>query len=169
MPGRKQTRRTTVKDVRTILRLSHGQGLSEREVAARLKLSRATVSTCLLRSREAGLSSWPLPAVYEDDAMLEQLLFRRMGRPPRDTRPPHWPTVAGELKRKGVTLILLWQEYRAVHPDGCGYTWFCDAFRRSIDRARAASAAATPGSATPSGPSSAGRMQAGAIGTKPAR
>ena len=117
MPGRKQTRRTTVKDVRTILRLSHGQGLSDREVAARLKLSRATVSTYLFRAREAGLSSWPLPAVYEDDAMLEQLLFRRMGRPPRDTRQPHWPTVAAELKRKGVTLSLLWQEYRAAHPD----------------------------------------------------
>ena len=129
MPGRKQTRRTTVKDVRAILRLSHGQGLSEREVAGRLKLSRATVSTYLLRAREAGLSSWPLPAVYEDDAVLEQLLFRRMGRPPRDTRQPHWPTVAAELKRKGVTLSLLWQEYRAAHPDGYGYTWFCDAFR----------------------------------------
>ena len=91
MLGRKQTRRTTVKDVRTILRLSHGRGLSKREVAARLKLSRATVSTYLLRAREAGLSSWPLPAVYEDDAELEQLLFRRMVCPRRDTLQPHWP------------------------------------------------------------------------------
>ena len=69
MPGRKQqTRRMTVKGIRAILRLSHGQGLSEREVAGRLKLSRATVSTYRLRAREAGLSSWPLPVVYEDDA-----------------------------------------------------------------------------------------------------
>ena len=118
-----------MKDVRAILRLSHGQGLSEREVAGRRKLSRATVSTYLLRAPEAGLSGWPLPAVYEDEAVLEQLLFRRMGRPPRDTRQPHWPTAAADLKRKGVSLILLWQEYRAAHPDGYGYTWLCDAFR----------------------------------------
>ena len=36
--------------------------------------------------------------------------------------------VAQELKRKGVTLTLLWQEYRAAHPDGYGYTWFCETF-----------------------------------------
>jgi transposase len=36
--------------------------------------------------------------------------------------------VAQELKRKGVTLTLLWQEYRTAHPDGYGYTWFCDKF-----------------------------------------
>jgi transposase len=36
--------------------------------------------------------------------------------------------VTQELKRKGVTLTLLWQEYRTAHPDGYGYTWFCDKF-----------------------------------------
>ena len=36
--------------------------------------------------------------------------------------------MAQELKRKGVTLTLLWQEYRAAHPDGYGYTWFCETF-----------------------------------------
>jgi len=118
-----------VKDARAILRLSYAQGLSAREVAERLKVSKSTVSTYLLRAREVGLAAWPPPAEYEDDAVLEQTLFRRMGRPPRDTREPHWPTVAAELKRKGVTLSLLWQEYRASHPDGYGYTWFCDTFR----------------------------------------
>ncbi len=128
MPRRKQTRRTTVRDARTILRLTHDQGLSAREVAERLKVSKTTVSTYLLRAREVGLTAWPLPAEYEDDAVLQETLFRRMGRPPRDRCEPHWPTVAAELKRKGVTLTLLWQEYRASHPDGYGYTWFCEAF-----------------------------------------
>ena len=79
MPRRKQTRRTTVKDVRAILRLSHAQGLSVREVADRLKVSKTTVSTYLFRAREAGLAVWPLPAAFEDDAVLERRLFRRMG------------------------------------------------------------------------------------------
>ena len=144
MPRRKQTRRTTVKDVRAILRLTCAQGLSVREVAdrlkvskTRLKVSKTTVSTYLFRAREAGLAIWPLPADFEDDVVLERALFRRMGRPPRDSREPDWATVAAELKRKGVTLTLLWQEYRTAHPNGYGYTWFCDAFRAFESRAHA--------------------------------
>jgi transposase len=128
MPRRKQARRTTVRDIRSILRLTHELGLSVREVAERLKISKTSVSTYLLRAREAGLTGWPLPAGQDDEAALERRLFHRMGRPPRDLSEPDWPQIARELKRKGVTLTLLWQEYRAVHPDGYGFTWFCDRF-----------------------------------------
>ncbi len=128
MPRRKQVRRTDVKDMRSILRLTYGQGLSVRGVSERLKLSKTTVSTYVLRAREAGLASWPLPPGYDDDGSLERLLFRRVGRPPQDLTEPDWPTVAREMKRKGVTLTLLWQEYRSAHPHGYGYTWFCARF-----------------------------------------
>jgi len=117
-----------VKDIRSILRLTHEHGLSVRAVSERLKISKTSVSTYLLRAREAGLSGWPLPPDYDDDAALERLLFQRVGRPPRDLSEPDWPMIAAELKRKGVTLTLLWQEYRAAHPDGYGYTWFCERF-----------------------------------------
>ena len=127
MPRRKQAKRTTVKDVRTILRLAHEQGLPVRAIAERLQTSKTSVSTYLLRAREAGLS-WPLPSIYESDTALERALFRRVGRPPRDVSEPDWRLVARELKRKGVTLSLLWQEYRAAHPEGYGYTWFCQRF-----------------------------------------
>jgi len=109
------------------LRLTHEQGLSVREVSERLKISKTTVSTYLLRAREAGLSRWPLPPGH-DDATLERLLFGRAGRPPQDLSEPDFALIARELKRKGVTLTLLWQEYRAAHPDGYGYTWFCEHF-----------------------------------------
>ena len=66
---------------------------------------------------EAGLSR-PLPPDDASDAALARMLFRRMGRPPRDLSEPDWPYVAQELKRKSVTLTLLWQEYRAAHPEG---------------------------------------------------
>jgi transposase len=128
MPRRKQARRTNVKDIRSILRLTWESGLSVREVADRLKLSKTSVSTYLLRAREAGLSGWPLPAAYEDDAALERLMFHRVGRPPQDLGEPDWAMISRELKRKGVTLTLLWQEYRTSHPDGYGYTWFCTRF-----------------------------------------
>lgn len=129
MPRRKQARRMSVQDIRTILRLTHEQGLSVREVALRLKLSKTTVATYLLRAREAGLNCWPLPAGRDDDRTLKQALFQRVGRPPQDLSEPDWPKMAVEMKRKGVTLVLLWEEYRAAHPDGYGYTWFCESYR----------------------------------------
>ncbi|MDE3775685.1 transposase [Sinorhizobium meliloti] len=46
-----------------------------------------------------------------------------MGRPPQDPSELDWALVARELKREGVTLTLVWQEYRAAHPDGYGLTW----------------------------------------------
>lgn len=57
MPRRQQPKRAGVKDIRSILRLTYESGLSERKVSERLGLSKSTVSTYLLRAREAGLDS----------------------------------------------------------------------------------------------------------------
>ncbi|MBW6425177.1 hypothetical protein KX729_27445 [Rhizobium sp. XQZ8] len=86
------------------------------------------------RLREAGLAVWPLPPGLDEDDVFEHRLFRRMGRHPRDTVEPNWPKMAIELERKGVTLHLLWQEYR--EPDGYGYIWFCGRFVDHESRAR---------------------------------
>ncbi len=63
MPRRKQAKRTTVKDLRSILRLTYEHGLSVRGISERLQLSKTSVATYLLRAREVGLS-WPLPPIY---------------------------------------------------------------------------------------------------------
>ena len=97
MPRRKQAKRTTVKDLRSILRLTYEQGLSVRAISERLQISKTSVATYLLRAREAGLS-WPLPPIYEGEAALQRALFRRVGRPPQDLSEPEWPRVAQELK-----------------------------------------------------------------------
>ena len=76
-------------------------------MAARLKLCKTTVATYLNRALEAGLSCWPLPAGRDEDVTLKQVLFQRVGRPPRDLTDPDWPKMAAEMKRKGVTLALL--------------------------------------------------------------
>ncbi len=62
----------------------------------------------------------------DDDTTLKRVVFQHVGRPSCDLREPGWPKMAAEMTRKGVTLLLLWEEYRAAHPDGYGYTWFCD-------------------------------------------
>lgn len=76
-----------MRDIQAILRLTHEQDLSVREVSERLKISKTTVSTYLLRSREAGLACWPLPRGH-DEATLERLLSGRAGRPPQDLSEP---------------------------------------------------------------------------------
>lgn len=79
MPRRRQARRVTMRDIRSILRLTFEQGLSVRAVSDRLKLSKTTVATYLLRAREAGLACWPLPAGSDDDAVLARALFPARG------------------------------------------------------------------------------------------
>ncbi|WP_247390974.1 hypothetical protein [Bradyrhizobium sp. 35] len=72
------------------------------------------------------------------DAVLEQRLFAHAGVRSgfRRRAEPDWASLACELKLPGVNLMLLWEEYRAVHPKGYGYSRFCDLVR---DRAAAVS------------------------------
>ena len=117
-----------MRKIKEILRLKWVQGLSNRRIAASGGIGRPTVAEYLRRAAEAGLS-WPLPADL-DDARLERLLFP----PPPDLSAqargiPDWAYIHQELRHKGVTLFLLWQEYRQTHPDGYQYSWFCEHYR----------------------------------------
>jgi transposase len=110
--------------VREVLRLRHEAGRSQREIGLSCRIGRSTVRDYLVRAEAAGLG-WPLPEGLGDEA-LERLLFppaapSRVGRPA-----PEWAVLHQELRRrKGMTLALLWQEYREAHPDGYGYSQFC--------------------------------------------
>lgn len=98
-------------------------------MALSLSLARATVSEYLRRADAAGLS-WPLPADL-GDGDLERLLFPpRVGYLSGSFSQPDWAYMHSELRRKGVTLSLLWEEYRAVHPGGYGYSRFCELYTR---------------------------------------
>jgi transposase len=117
-----------MRQVYEVLRLKWGAGLSERQIAQSLGLSRPTVNNYVQRAHAAGLS-WPLPDSL-DEAALEARLFPPP--PPKGAvahLAPDWTIVHQELKRKGVTLSLLWQEYKAQTPDGFQYSWFCQAYR----------------------------------------
>jgi len=121
------TPRLTMRKTREILRLRWGLGRSGRETARSLSISPSTVTDCLLRAQVAGLS-WPLPEEL-DEGQLEALLYPPP--PDRASRPePDLPRVFREMKRKGVTLMLLWHEYKAEHPDGFQYSQFCERYRR---------------------------------------
>ncbi len=117
-----------MRKVREVLRLALEAGLNQRQVARSLSLSPTTVGEYLRRTEAAGLT-WPLPGEL-DDASLESRLYPVVAAGKTDTRPiPNWSEVHQELKRKGVTLLLLWQEYKATRPNGLQYSQFCDRYR----------------------------------------
>ena len=118
-----------MRKIREVLRLSWGQGRSLHEVARSCGLARSSVKRYLRRAERAGLS-WPLPEALDDGA-LEARLFPPLPSAAGRVRPlPDWDEVDRELKGgKGVTLQLLWEEYRERFPDGYQYSRFCDHFR----------------------------------------
>ena len=121
-------KRLSMRKIKDVLRLCWGQGLSKRKAASSCGVSRPTVADYLRRDEAAGLS-WPLPAALDDGA-LARLLFPPVPAVPAAARGvPDWSAVHRELKRPGVTLQLLWHEYRQTHPQGYQYTWFCQHYR----------------------------------------
>ena len=126
-------RRLLMRKIREVLRLTHGQGLSHQAVARACGVGVGTVNRYLRRAAECGLG-WPLPADL-DDAVLEARLFPRAA-PVRDRIRPDCAHIHRELKRDGVTLQLLWEEYAGVHPDGYRYTQFCGIYRQWARRLR---------------------------------
>ena len=120
--------RAPMRKIREALRLKHALGLSERQIAVSVGVSRSTVAEYLRRAGVVGIT-WPVPEGM-DDAELERRLFTPPSFEATPARAqPDWNQAHKELRRQGVTLLLLWEEYRAEHVDGYGYSRFCDLYR----------------------------------------
>jgi transposase len=102
-------------------------GLSARAIGRVLDASNSTVSDTISRLKAAGLAWADVEVMPEAD--LERRLYREQGHVAPDPRQPDWAYVHKELGRRHVTLQLLWHEYRAEHPDGFGYSWYCERYR----------------------------------------
>jgi transposase len=122
-----------MRKIREVLRLFIDSQLTKRQIATSCSIARSTVSEYLMRFEASGLS-WPLSS-ETDDVKLEALLFPQapvvMERP---REPPDLVDIHRELRRKAVTLMLLWQEYKAAHPDGYQYSQFCNLYRTWANR-----------------------------------
>jgi len=117
-----------MRKIREVLRLKFELDLSVRQISKSTQVSRPTVTDYLHRFAMSGLP-WPLPAELAD-ADIDARLFRTKPVLPAALRPaPDWAQVNQEMRRKGVTLFLLWQEYKAGQPDGFLYSWFCVRYR----------------------------------------
>lgn len=120
--------RLSMRKIRELLRLKFEHQFSNRKIALSCGIARATVSDYLNRASQAQLS-WPLPEALTDED-LEAIIFERTEKIPLLSRPlPDWKQVHKELTRKGVTLYLLWEEYKKTYPEGFSYTRFCQKYR----------------------------------------
>ncbi len=120
--------RLSMRMIREVLRLKFECGLSDRQIAKSTGIARSSIGDYVWRFQDSGLV-WPLSAAMQE-LDLESCLFPPPSSMPTDQRPvPDWLWVHQELRRKGVTLLLLWQEYKAAHPEGFQYSWFCDAYQ----------------------------------------
>ena len=117
-----------MRKIREILRLRLEAGLSVRQIHASAKVSVGAIQKLLKKADELSLN-WPLPTEL-DDSRLAALFY-----PQADTtmssryQVPDWASVHQELKRKGVTKLLLWEEYTQRFPNRCFcYSQFCDRY-----------------------------------------
>jgi transposase len=121
-----------MRHVRDVMRLKTA-GMPSREIARRVGAAPSTVRATIRRFEAAGLS-WPLSDDITDTE-LEARLFASAGAGPGTRRghrrqaEPDWASVHRELKRKHVTLSILWEEYIASEPGGYRYSRFCELYR----------------------------------------
>ena len=115
--------------IRQVLQLHFGARASARVIAREVGVGRSTVQDYLTRAAAAGLG-WPLAPELTDEA-LEPLLFPAPSCKPGARRypEPDWAALVREMKRPGVKLSILFEEYEAVHPEGYGYSRFCELYR----------------------------------------
>jgi transposase len=117
-----------MRKIKEILRLRFECGLTQREIGRAVNVASSTVHDCLTRAKAAELN-WPLPEGVGDEE-LNRRLYVQAERPTGDALVvPDWKQVRSELSQKGVTRLLVWQEYAKQHPDGYSYSRFCELYR----------------------------------------
>ena len=123
-----------MRDVREIARLHFGLKLSVRQIAKSCNVGKSSVGDCLRRLTSAGYSS-PIPNEV-DDAELEARLFPKSSLFVAKGPTPDWNLVSLELRRKGLTRQLLWQEYIERNPAGLGYSRYCELYIEWLRKSR---------------------------------
>ena len=120
-------KRLSMRKLKEVLRLA-ALGRSDRTITRSLDIGRSTVRRYRTRADEVGLG-WAVVCELAESELTARLFpAPEAGGGPRPL--PDWTQVRQELSRKGVTLDLLWLEYKAVHSDGYQYSRFCDLYRQ---------------------------------------
>jgi transposase len=120
-----------MRKISEVLRLRFELGLGQRAIARACSISQSTVHEYLNRAAAAGVV-WPLGEEW-DEQRVEQALFgeRQVVKRLPEQVLPDFPALHAELQQHShLTLQLAWEEYRQVHPEGYGYSRFCELYQR---------------------------------------
>ncbi len=124
------TEKLSMRKIKEILKL-HYEGVSNREIARRFNISAGSVSNYLTRAKAAELI-WPLPDEWTEDKIYG-VLFPVTSK--NQSHPlPDFGKIHKELKRKGVTLMLLWYEYQSQNSNGYSYSRYCELYRGFVGK-----------------------------------
>lgn len=119
------TEKLSMRKIKEVLKLHH-ENLSNREIARRLRIGAGSVSRYLARAKAIKLG-WPLSDEWTEDK-LYSMLFPERSKSALSSL-PDFGKIHNELKRKGVTLMLLWYEYQEQNPGGYSYSRYCELYR----------------------------------------
>jgi len=122
-------KRLPMRQIKKVLRMTHTMDLSQQAISQATGIPRTTVRDYLQRAKKAGIT-WPIPDDMDDEQLNALLFKQKQSLQSKDQSTPNWAKVHQELKRKGVTLQLLWEEYKLEHAEGYQYSWFVSLYRQ---------------------------------------
>lgn len=128
-------RRADMSKIKEVLRLKHHSGLSNRQIQTLTGVSKSAVSNYLSRFKGAAVEIERALALSNAEltALLYPELRQNKSRSKSAQRPlPDWNYIHNELKKKGITKLLLWQEYKQQYPQGYGYSQFKEYYSRYV-------------------------------------
>jgi transposase len=126
-------RRLSMRTIKEVLRLKCINAHSDRQIAKSCNIARSTVQEYFKRAEHAGLT-WPMACALDDTALEELLYPKNNSSGPSRASMPAMDYLYRELKKKGVTLQLLWYEYKQRYPDGYQYSFFCEHYRTWVKK-----------------------------------
>lgn len=126
--------RLSMRKIAEVLRLKWACSLTNREIARSCSISHSTVSEYVKRAEAAGIK-WPIPETLNEDGLYRLLFPEKVQAADLVVKPlPDWEKVRKELKKRSVTLQLLWVEYRKVYPNGYRYSQYCELYRGYVKK-----------------------------------
>ncbi|MBV9340523.1 MAG: transposase, partial [Acidobacteria bacterium] len=119
-----------MRKIKEVLRLRLELGLGQRQIARSCGIGLSTVHDYLERAVAAGIG-WPLPEDLGEEELEGKLFGKAQVEVRGVQRPqPDWKALHEQLQHRHLTLQLLWQEYRQAHPEGYGYSCFCERYQQ---------------------------------------
>ena len=123
-------KRIAMRKIKEILRLSLAAHLSVRQIKSSTHVSLGAIQKILTTAREHNIS-WPIPDDWDDQVLMEKLYPKPLPRRCSRYEEPVWFDIHQEIKKKGVTMLLLWEEYREHAPENhYSYSQYCSKYRK---------------------------------------